>query len=119
MKRLIFSLLLFSVFPFMIPAQTVSGVALEDIDAEYLSISGSRVFGGPLRLIVDFGQSLENQENSRFRRLVLGDDGKPLPFNSLMDGLNLMHKYGYELVESDVFAGDNPYTVLYLRKIRE
>ena len=78
-------------------AQTVNGVRLTEIKSTYIEISVfRRLSTGKVWIYLDYGQQIVNR---RVNTLVKDDDGKELEFNSLIDCLNKLKNYGYELFQ--------------------
>ena len=78
-------------------SQFVSDVPLKDIDAEYISIDPGGYKSNKVSINLDFGQ--HHVPFSPKERLIKDEGGKPIEFNSMMDALNFLDKFGYELVE--------------------
>lgn len=79
-------------------AQTVNGVRLSDIRSEYIEISEfKRYLSDKICIHLEYGQKVVD---ARQNAVIKDDDGKDLEFNSLIDGLNKLKSYGYELFEA-------------------
>jgi hypothetical protein len=80
-------------------SQTVNGVPIKDIDAEYVQIMGTPVLlKNKLRILIDFGQyskSLSTKE-----QVIIDSDGKRMQFNSMIEALNFMNANGYEFLQA-------------------
>ena len=80
----------------MMNAQTVNGVLIKDINAEYIQIIGT---GKPMStkfyIQIDFGQQQKSWKSKDTH--IINKEGKLLQFKGMMDALNFMNKYGYEL----------------------
>lgn len=79
--------------------QIVDGKNLsEDKDISYLDI---RYYVHPSKgygvIDVEYGQKVKLFESPG---RVTGEDGQPMPFKSLIDGLNKFSKWGWELVST-------------------
>ena len=99
-----------------VKAQTVNGVRLSEIRAEYIEISEFRRYLGEKTFIyLEYGQKIEF---SRTDAVIKDDDGKDLEFNSLIDCLNKLRNYGYELFEAYTLKYDesNPVKYYILKK---
>jgi len=82
-------------------AQTVNGIPIQDIDAEYVQIVGSGTFlVNKISVNIDFGQRNKafNMKDTQIR----DKKGKLAKFNSMVDALNFMSANGYEYVDSYV-----------------
>ena len=89
---LLFSALFIVNFAF---SQSVNGVDIKDLDADYIMIRGSgTMFSSKLTIDIDFGQAVKysGKEND-----LLDEKGKKIVLNSMVDALNLMSAVGYEL----------------------
>lgn len=91
-------------------AQTVDGKPLETIKTPYIEIVGMAKFMSlsKVTILIDYGQS----NNTR----VLGEDGKPVVFSSMVDALNFFEKYGYEFVTAYAVTMNNSNVYHYLLK---
>ena len=71
---------------------------IADIKAKYLEILPAPVLmkSARVNLYINYGQKLKNLSNPE--KLVLDSMGKKMDFNSIIEGLNFMNEYGYELV---------------------
>lgn len=107
---------LFSVV-FSLQAQSIDGVALEEIESTYIQLTGrGRLFSNTIRVEVDFGQ-----DRSRGRvndSQIIDQNGNVVLFNSMVDALNFFDRLGYEYVDSEHISEDSPIQYL-LRKKRE
>jgi hypothetical protein len=81
-----------------VKAQTVDGVKLSDLKETYLEVSEyRRLLGEKTFIALDFGQK---KDINNFREVVVRDEkGKYLEYNSMMDFINKMQQYGYELFQ--------------------
>ena len=58
----------------------------------YCSVKGYNFWGaGKVKVILDFGAKTKNFET------IIGDDGKQIKFNTMMEVINYMAKRGWEL----------------------
>ncbi|MES2448039.1 MAG: hypothetical protein V4546_12710 [Bacteroidota bacterium] len=99
-----------------VKAQTVNGVRLSEIRAEYIEISEFRRYLGEKTFIyLEYGQKIEF---ARANAVIKDDDGKDLEFNSLIDCVNKLRNYGYELFETYVlkYNEGNPVKYYILKK---
>lgn len=78
-------------------SQTVSGVPLTEIKEEYIEVyADPKAFSSKVNLCIDFGQPTRPLSGPNEINLK-GDDGKPMPFNSMVHAINFMASYGYEV----------------------
>jgi hypothetical protein len=76
-------------------AQTVNGVKLSDLKADYLEFTTyNRAFANKTFIWLEYGQKVLNDRQAA---LIKDNDGKMMEFKSAMDFLNHMKTYGYEL----------------------
>jgi hypothetical protein len=94
-------------------AQTVNDIPLKDIKAEYVQIVGTTRFMS-LKLTININYGQEPDEESKVR----DENGKKVIFNSMVDALNFMTKYGYEFVTAYALTvgNQNVYHFLLKRK---
>ncbi|MDN3587450.1 hypothetical protein QWY86_12265 [Pedobacter aquatilis] len=115
MKKII--LLATAVACFALPgakAQTVNGVRLSEIHADFIEIKGSgRPFSDKTLISIEYGQVVQDYNSV----VVKDDSGKRMEFNSTIDFLNKFKNYGYELfrVYSEQ-AGKDSSRPVYLMK---
>ncbi|MFS8081868.1 MAG: hypothetical protein ACMG51_00340 [Ginsengibacter sp.] len=87
-------------------SQTVNGVPIKDINAEYIQIMGSPVLlKNKLHILIDFGQfynALSNKE-----QVILDSTSRRMQFNSMIEALNFMSANGYEFVQAYGVAINN------------
>lgn len=97
-KRLLFTLAIFC-FSISIKAQTVNGIPIADIQADYVQITGTeRGLTSKLRINIDFGQKTRLLNKDK-QTVIRDKNGKILDFNSFIDALNFMSENGYEFVD--------------------
>jgi hypothetical protein len=92
-------------------SQTVNGIPLKDLqkNSEYIRIIQSPVLlANKIKIDIEYGQP-EKRKNTE----VVDLDGYPTQFNSIIEVLNLMSQYGYELIHS------NDSVSVYLMKRKE
>lgn len=92
-------------------SQTVNGIPLKDLqkNSEYIRIIQSPILlANKIKIDIEYGQP-EKRKNTE----VIDPDGYPTQFNSIIEVLNLMSKYGYELIHS------NDSVSVYLMKRKE
>lgn len=95
-KKIILTIAALTLFTLSSNAQKVNGIDLKDIDADYIEISEIPRMSSNTLVAIDYGQksSLWN-----FKEQVLRDDeGRELELNTMVEALNMLSKYGYELV---------------------
>ena len=97
--------------------QTLNEIFIKDIDAEYIQIIGTpKIFGAGVTIEIDFGQ----EDNSGYKDTYpKGENGEYLTFNSMIDALNFMGKYGYEFVSAYTTPVSNGSISHYLMKKRK
>lgn len=117
MKRTILLAIMFACFVMdKALAQTVNGVKLSDLKEDYLEVSAfERAFSEKQFIFLEYGQRVRNNFDAG---TVMDDNGRPMPFNSLIDFVNQMKEYGYEV--SEVYAvyngGDRPKKFFILKR---
>ena len=88
-------------------AQSVNGVALKDITAEYVEIIGTaKMISHKMTIQLDFGQLNKVMEMKDTQ--VMDSEGKPLVLNSMVEALNFMSANGYEFVQAYAFRVNQP-----------
>lgn len=98
-------------------AQTVNGIPLSELDAEYVMIVGTgKVLSNKVTIELDFGQKTKFWGSGKEQRL-LDENGKKIELNSMIDALNFMNKFGYEFVNAYVSTQDQDVYHWILRKI--
>lgn len=116
--RSLFSLLLILSICTCGRAQTVNGIPIAEIDTEYALIVGTAKFlSTKVRIDIQLGQH-DKTWNAKDTQL-LGEDGKPLVRNSLVDALNFMSKYNYEFVQAYAITVANQSVYHYLMRQKE
>jgi len=104
-KLVILAALMFAVV-FHSNAQTVNGIPIQDIDAEYVQIVGRGTFlNNKISVDIDFGQ--KNKAFNAKDTQIRDSKGKLAKFNSMIDALNFMSANGYEYVDSYVMLLPN------------
>ena len=119
-NKLVIAMLLFTIFGLSsMLSQTINGVPLEDIDAEYIQIVGtSKMMSKKVTINIDFGQ-FDNIWKVKDTQII-DKDGKPLDFNSMIDALNFMSKNGYDFVDANAMAINNVNVYHFLlKKVKE
>ena len=77
-------------------AQNVNGFKLSDIKVEYIELKPVYNGGDTYIARIDYGQKFKRPKELNVR----DDDGNDLLFNSQMDCLNKLKRYGYELLNT-------------------
>lgn len=78
-------------------AQNVNGVRLSDIHADYIELSAEeQVFSRKIYVVFHYGQKSTNRADD----LVKDDNGKNMEFNAVLELVNKMKNYGYELFQA-------------------
>lgn len=97
-------------------AQSVNGLRLSELRAEYIEIkSYKRVFSDDVLITLEYGQLVRSIDD-----LVIKDDlGKRMFFNSAIDFVNKMKSYGYALFQgySEQDGKDTGRSVYVLKRI--
>ena len=109
--------------PGLIFAQTVNNVNLSELDVEYIEVVPFRkpFNNKKVYLLIDYGQQIEivafvRPESSK----VKDENEQELVFNSNIDCLNFMSKFGYELfTKTEKVSEGISYSVYLLRKKRK
>jgi len=116
MKRLfILGLLLCSAW---MHAQTVNGVEISELDADYIQIVGtSKLLSTKINVRLVFGQETKFF-SSKKETDVLDENGKRVIFNSMIDALNFMSKHGYEYEDAYVLTVGNQNVYHYIMQKR-
>lgn len=115
-KILITFTLLFSLVSF---GQTINGVAIKDLDVQYLQIIGtSKFMSSKLNIRIDIGQRTKLISSNSDVAGIKDANGEVLIFNSIIDALNFMSANGYEFVTSNIVTeqGENVYYYLMQKK---
>lgn len=117
MKRLIIFSAIAACLAFSeVKAQTVNGVRLSEIRSEYIEVSEfKRYLSDKIFIKLEYGQKILD---FRANALIKDDDGKDLEFNSLIDCVNKLKSYGYELFEAytQKFEESNAIKIYILKK---
>jgi len=94
MKKIFF---IFCLVPFFGMSQTINGLSVDDLFADYIEIVGTAKLLKPFQvnITVNYGQVSKMSEVNRAR--VIGENGKPYPFNGMMGAVNFFSERGYVL----------------------
>jgi len=102
------TILLTTLFLFLLTGKAFSQVFVEDVninelDIKYVQLLGvnTSIFGVKIKVYVDYGQKVKLLKGSKIKDA----DGNVMKFNSMTDALNFMYKNGWEYVN---------YTEVYL-----
>ncbi|TKC12460.1 hypothetical protein FA048_02250 [Pedobacter polaris] len=115
-KLIVFSAIAVCLTLSKVKAQTVNGVRLSEIRSEYIEVSEFRRYlSDKIFIKLEYGQKVED-----FRKdaVIKDDDGKDLEFNSLIDCVNKLKSYGYELFQAytQKFEENNAIKIYILKK---
>jgi len=115
MKKLLIAAALASCFGLSnAKSQTVNGLRLSEIRADYIQLRGNkRTFSDKFQIGLEYGQNTQNEENI----YIKDDKGKKMEFESTLEFVNKMKNYNYELFQ--VFSerdGDSSITVYVLKR---
>ncbi len=96
-------------------AQTVNDIPISELDVEYLRIVGtSKLLSTQVTIDLEFGQRTKFWTNKDTQ--IKDENGKPVTFNSMIDALNFMAKFGYEFVSAYAIAISNQNVYHYLMR---
>jgi len=110
-KLIVFSAIAVCLAFSTVKAQTVNGVRLSEIRSEYIEVSEFRRYlSDKIFIHLEYGQKIED---ARTNAVIKDDDGKDLEFNSLIDCINKLKSYGYELFEAYTLKYDERNAVKY------
>jgi hypothetical protein len=99
-------------------AQTVNGIPIAEIETEYALIVGiSKFLSTKVNIEIEFGQHNKAWNNKDTQ--LIGEDGKPLTLNSMVDALNFMSQYNYEFLQAYAITVGNQNVYHYLMKKKE
>lgn len=91
-----------------ITAIYVNGVNLSEVDIQYIQVIGvgRGLLGNRLEVVVDFGQKIRLLGSSD--QVDLKDqNGSNIEFNTMIDALNLLSKFGFEHIHAYAVPGGN------------
>lgn len=99
---------------FYAKAQTVNNIPLNELDVEYVQIIGtSKMLSNKLIIKLDFGQSSKFLGSGK-ETFITDENGKSMEFNSMIDALNYLSKYGFEFVQAYGFMANDQNVHHYL-----
>jgi hypothetical protein len=91
-------------------SQTVNGIALKDLNVDYVMIVGQGKFlSNKVSIEIDFGQETSIWKGGKEMRL-LDENGKKVDLNSMIDALNFMSAAGYEFVDAYAITSEKGMT---------
>ena len=95
-------------------SQSVNGVPISQIDADYIEIVGiKRLLSPEVTISLEFGQQ-SNAWNKKSTTVVLDKYGQTVYFNSMIDALNFFSNYGYEFLAAYAVTHGNQNVYHYL-----
>lgn len=118
MKRL-FPLTLFTLLYLFSYSQSVNGVPIEEIDAEYIRIVGTKkALSTKVNIDIEFGQ--QDKMFSGKDTQLRDKDNKPVTLKSMIDALNYMASFGYEFQQAYAINlnGQNVYHYIMRKKLK-
>lgn len=96
-------------------AQTVAGIPIEELNSPYIFVSPvARLLNNRINLRIQFGQEIRMADMRDSG--LLGPDGKPVPFYSIVQGLNYLYDYGYDYEDSIVDPTGGSVTYILKKK---
>lgn len=118
MKTFYTILLFFVLAPFYTHSQTVKGIPLSEINAEYIEIIGiEQPLSRKIKVELDYGQYHGHDLFSSKENLISDAQGNPYLFNSMIHALNFMSSYGYSFLQSYTTPlGDNQINIHFVLK---
>ena len=98
--------------------QTVNDIPISELDVEYIRIVGtSKFLSTQITVELEFGQRTKFFSIGK-ETIIKDQNGKPLVFNSMIDALNFMGKYGYEFLTAYALTINNQNVYHYLMRKR-
>lgn len=96
-KLILLGMLSLACFVFESKAQMVNGIRLTEIKADYIEIRGVRKsFSDKVFISLEYGQKIFDLSVNTY---IKDDNRKDLEFNSVIDAVNKLKTYGYELLQ--------------------
>ena len=91
-------LIILTLFPIFLYAQTINDIPIDSLDAKYLQIVGRTALDNvtKVKISIDFGQEAKLLQCKK--KLFYDKEGKQVKFNSMVDALNFFDKYGYDFI---------------------
>ena len=114
MKKFLIVILLFS--SISVYTQTVNDTPVSEIDAEYVRIVGtSKLLSNKVQIELEFGQKVKFFTTGK-ETFIKDEKGKNIEFNSMVDALNFLGKYGYEFLTAYAININNQNVYHYLMR---
>jgi hypothetical protein len=115
MKKLILSIALaIACFAYDAKAQMVNGIRLTEIKSDYIEIRAVRKsFSEKVFISLEYGQKVFDLSVNTY---IKDDNRKDLEFNSLIDAVNKLKSYGYELFQVYTIQDDSTNNRRYVLK---
>lgn len=99
-------------------SQTINGVPLASLDAQYLEIRAyGKLLSSVVTIEIDYGQldvALDKKDTE-----LRDEKGRAMEFNSIMAAINFMDKQGYELMQVYVLTSNSGSSCYYLMRRKE
>lgn len=93
-------------------SQTINGIKLVDLQAQYLSVFvEDPLFSNKFTIIIDYGQDRSQQTKTR---RIYDTNNNEIKFNSVADILNFLHTNSYKLFSKNSIVFDNIPSYEYL-----
>ena len=106
MKKYFFSLL-FAFGIYFLNAQTINDIPIKDIDVEYIQIIGTSLpFTSKQDIVIDFGRR-SKYFKPKTNIIIKDENGKTIDLDSMIDALNFLSNFGFELVSSHGLFNQN------------
>jgi len=100
-------------------AQTVNGVDIAELNADYIQIVGtSKLLSTKINVRLVFGQETKFFSGKKVTDII-DENGKRVSFNSMIDALNFMSKHGYEYKDAYVLTVSNQNVYHYIMQKRK
>ena len=101
------------IFAILLLAGTMLAQSADTIPWRYAELVGTKVaFSSKIIVQIDLGQRVKAFPGND--RVVVGTDGKPIKFNSMIDAMNHMSAHGWEFVQA-YSMGDEHHWILRTR----
>ena len=114
MKKFLIVILLFS--SISVYTQTVNDTPVSEIDAEYVRLVGtSKLLSNKVQIELEFGQKVKFFTTGK-ETFIKDEKGKNIEFNSMVDALNFLGKYGYEFLTAYAININNQNVYHYLMR---
>lgn len=97
-----------------INGQTVNGVPIPEIDAEFIEILGTqKLLKNVVTISIDFGQRVKAFGGMK-QIMIKDSEGKNVEFNSMIDALNFFSSNGYKFEQAYAVTIGNQHVYHYL-----